>query len=473
MQVFEAIFGWIGSNEAVLSGIAACIVIVGVAYRPIRRLLPGRSAPSEAAARAGRDVAPTSPEAAYPALVDDRPSVAVVPFSNLSNEAAQEFLADGLTEDVILGLSRVKQLFVIARNSCFTYKGRAVDAGQVSRELGVRYVLEGSVRRNSDRVRVTAQLVDATTRESVWSNRFDRPVEEITQVDDEVTEEILAALLPALRRVEAEQAGRAAPEDLNAWALVNRAWVTVQSDLGDEQALQEAASACREAIRHEPDHAFAHAVLGLALSLLTHMEPPRHGDPEAEEVMRRALTLGPDDSLVHHCHAAMCGNFGRTEEGLRAWQRAIDLDPNSAGARAGLGIAQIFLREPARALENIDGALRRSPRDPIAYHWLAHRAFALSLMGNTADAEQAARTSIDQRASRIGLAVLAGVLAERDDMEGALDCWDQLTARQTSVDAAGIATLAAPLAPDPDRGAEMTRILLMLGEAAAARHAAS
>jgi len=197
VEIFEALFTWIGTNEAVLSGIAASIVIFGVAYRPIRRLLPGgrRARSATADGEAASRTAGSSADAPSPPLVTDRPSIAVVPFANLSADPEQAFLADGLTEDIILGLSRVKQLFVIARNTSFTYRGRTVDAATVSRELGVRYVLEGSLRRSGDRIRVTAQLVDATTRSPVWSEHFDRRVEEITQIDDEVTEAILAALV--------------------------------------------------------------------------------------------------------------------------------------------------------------------------------------------------------------------------------------------------------------------------------------
>jgi adenylate cyclase len=462
LEALGAIFTWIGSNEAVLSGIAASIVILGVAYRPVRRLLPGGRPARPPAAAAG----PGEPD--RPALVTSRPSIAVVPFANLSTDPEQAFLADGLTEDVILGLSRVKQLFVIARNTSFTYRGRTVDAGVVSRELGVRYVLEGSVRRTGDRIRVTAQLVDATTRRSVWSDHFDRKVEQITQVDDEVTEAILAALLPALRRAEVEHARRTAPEDLTAWALVNRAWVRVQSDLGDQAALDAAVEACREALAREPDYAFAHAVLALALSLTERDQVDEATRAEAEAAIQRALALAPDDPLVHHCQAALHGNFGRTRDGIRAWQRAIDLDPNSAGARAGLGISLIYTREHEEALAHIDAALRRSPRDPIAYHWLGNRALALAMLGRSREAEDAARASIAQRPSRIALAILAAVVAERGDIDEAARVWRELVTREPRYAPEQIARLAASLAPDPERARTIEQSLLRAARAASA-----
>ncbi len=315
MDFLGSIFRWIGTNESVLSGIAATIVILGVVYVPISRLLRGRSVSAEA----GKQALAASPPSVT--LHTDSPSIAVMPFANLSGDAEQEFLADGLTEDIILGLSRVKQLFVIARNTCFTYKGTTPDAQTVSRELGVRYVLEGSVRKTGDRIRVTAQLVDAKSRTPEWAERFDRKVKEILEIDDEVTEAIVAALLPALRRAEAEDARRSSPEDLTAWALVNQAWVAVQSDLGDVEAATKAIRACEQALERDPDYAFAHAVLGHAKSLLVHQPHahPERSAPDALASIRHALELAPDDGLIHHCHAAVLGNLGNTDEAIRAW----------------------------------------------------------------------------------------------------------------------------------------------------------
>jgi len=442
VEQLVSVFQWIGAHEAVLSGIAATIVIVGVLFTPVGRGL-------RALGRRGRADGPGEPAApgrGLPALVTDRPSIAVLPFTNVSGQAEHEYLADGLSEDILLGLSRVKQFFVIARNSSFTYKGKAIDTQQVSRELGVRYVLEGSVRALGGRVRVTAQLVDATTRSPAWAERFDRELGEILQVDDEVTEAIVAALQPALRGAEAERARRAAPEDLTAWALVNRAWVAVQSDLGSPEAAGAAIEACDEALRLDPDYAFAHAVLGHARSLLAHEGA---GSVEAAEAaMQRAIRLGPDDPQVHYCHAALLGNLGRTADGVRAWERALELDPNSAGARAGLGIARIYLRQPDRALESIDQALRLSPRDPLTYHWLANRALACALLGRWEEALEAARRSVQRTGSQVGYAVLAAALAHAGQSEAAHEAWAELVRRAPGIDVAAIPTLSGSIAPD-------------------------
>ena len=308
MEFLSEIFRVIGTNEAVLSGIAAAIVIVGVLYTAIRRLLGPSKDTSEAI-----DLARPAQPSDTPDVVlhTDSPSIAVMPFANLSGDSEQDFLADGLTEDIIFGLSRVKQLFVIARNTCFTYKGMTPDAGVVSRELGVRYVLEGSVRKVGDRVRITAQLVDASTRTPKWSERFDRKLEEILEVDDEVTEAIVAALQPALRRAEVEHAHRAAPDDLTAWALANRAWVGIQSDLGNAEAAASAIEACEQALTLDPEYAFAHAVVGHARSLLVHQEPLHSEELTARALVsiRKALEIAPNDPVVTHCHAAIMANI--------------------------------------------------------------------------------------------------------------------------------------------------------------------
>jgi adenylate cyclase len=447
VELLTSIFEWIGTYEAVLSGIAATIVIVGVLFTPVGKGLRALFRRTEPA---GHGVAGAATVSDHPPLVIDRPSIAVLPFANLSGDPAHEYLADGLTEDIITGLSRVKQFFVIARNSTFTYQGRAVDVQRVSRELGVRYVLEGSVRRAGDRVRVTAQLIDATTRAHAWAERFDRKLDGILEVDDEVTEAIVSALHPALRRAEVEHSRRANPQDLNAWALVNRAWVAVQSDLGNVETARAAITACEAALAIDPDYAFAHAVLGHARSLLAHQPEPEATAEAALEALRRALQLAPDDPTVHHCHAALLGNLGRTEDAIRAWTRARELDPNSAGARAGLGIAQVYWQQPERALENIDAALRLSPRDPLTYHWLGNRALAYAALGRWEEALESARESIERTPSRIAYAVLAGALAEMNRVEEAHEAYQELALRIPGLDVETFVPLATAVAPSAE-----------------------
>lgn len=460
MEFLGSIFQWIGTNESVLSGVAATIVILSVLYIPLRMLIRRWTGSAE-------PVTTIQPDAGVLTLLHtDSPSIAVMPFTNLSGDAEQDFLADGLTEDIIFGLSRFKQLFVIARNTCFTYKGTTPDAQVVSRELGVRYVLEGSVRKMGDRIRVTAQLVDAATRTPKWAERFDRKLEEILELDDEVTEAIVTALQPALRRAEAEHARRASPDDLTAWALVNRAWVAVQSDLGDAEAATEAIRACDQALALDPDYAFAHAVLAHARSLLVDPSKLHPKDSLAEVSIRRALELAGDDGLIHHCHAAVLSNLGRTDDAIVAWRRAIELDPNNAGARAGLGIAKIFKRQADESLDLIDGALRRSPADPLQYHWLGYRALALLLTGRAAEAIEVSKASMQRRPSRLSHAVFAGALACEGRLQEAGQAWLELDQRFHILVSDDFARYVAALAPDPEWGKVLERALLSAAEAA-------
>jgi adenylate cyclase len=467
VEFLGSIFDWIGTNESVLSGIAASIVIIGVLYVPIRALLRGRTDRGNSTDSPVETAVPEAPTSGD-SVPSDIPSIAVMPFANVSGDPDQEFLADGLTEDIILGLSRVKQFFVIARNTCFTYKGTTADAQVVSQQLGVRYVLEGSVRKTGDRIRVTAQLVDARSRTQKWAERFDRKVEEILEVDDEVTEAIVTALQPALRGVEAEHARRAAPGDLTAWALVNQAWVSVQSDLGSTEAAKSAIAACERALALDPEYGFGHAVLAHATSLLAD-RPQQHFeelDARAMASINRALELAPDDGLVHHCHAALLGNLRRTPEARRAWERAVELDPNNAGAQAGLGISMVFNRQADGALDLIDGALRRSPADPLKYHWLSNRALALAVTDRIPEAIEVAEDSIQRKPSRLAYAVLAGCLACENRMDEAARAWFEVEAGFKNLDAEEFANMAAALAPDPKFGEVISAGLRRAGEAA-------
>jgi len=464
VEFLGAIFQWIGTNESVLSGVAATIVILGVLYVPIRKLIRrlSGSAGSQAVASPG-------PPPETTALQMDRPSIAVMPFTNLSGDPEHEFLADGLSEDIILGLSRFKQLFVIARNTCFTYKGTTPDAQVVSLELGVRYVLEGSLRKTGERIRVTATLVDAETRTPKWAEQFNRPLEQILEVDDEVTEAIVMALHPALRLAEAEHARRMAPGDLTAWALVNRAWIAVQSDLGDAEVAADAIRSCDQALTLDPDYAFAHAVLAHAVSLLISGVEPGSEENRSKALasIERALALAPNDGLVHHCHAAVLANLGRTNETAAAWERAIELDPNNAGARAGLGISMIFNGSPEEGLELIDSALRRSPADPLQYHWLGYRALGLMAIGRVGEAIENARRSLDRKKSRMAYGVLAGGLAHEDRLEEAGAAYAALNERFYGLVTEDFARMAGSLAPDKEWGKVIERNMMRAAEAAA------
>jgi adenylate cyclase len=465
VELISRALAWIATNEAALSGVAAAIVIIGVLLSPLRRRF------SKSVARDGVSGASEPRDARQPivslAPVTDRPSIAVLPFQNLSGDPEHEYLADGLSEDIITGLSRVKQFFVIARNTSFTYKGRAVDVQEVSRDLGVRYVLEGSVRAVGDRIRVTAQLIDATTRAHAWAERYDRPLADILAVDDEVTDAIVAALQPALRRAEIEVSRRADAGDLGAWALVNRAWYSIQSDLGDDPKVRAAAVACEEAIVLDPDYGLAHAVLAHARSLSTDMDAAQETD-DVMLPMQRALELAPDDPGVQHAYAAVLGNLGRTGDAIRAWERSLELNPNNAGARAGLGIAQVYQKRHSDAVENMDTALRLSPSDPLLYHWLAHRALACAMLSRWDEALDNAADSVHRTGSRVGWAAYAGALAHAGRLAEAGEAWRKVVDQTPGISPAVLVGYLRGIAVDEVTADAMLDNLRLASEAASA-----
>ena len=176
----------------------------------------------------------------------------------------------------------------------------------------------------------------------------------------------------------------------------------------------------------------------------------------AEASIRRALQLSDDDPLIHHCHAALLGNLGRTADGARAWERALALDPNNAAARAGLGISRIYMRQPDRALESIDQALRLSPRDPLIYHWLGNRALACAMLGRWDEALEAAESSVQRTGSQVGYAVLCAALAQAGRLEEAHDAWQELSSRSRGLDPGRFRTLIESIAPDAARAREIT-----------------
>jgi adenylate cyclase len=206
-----------------------------------------------------------APPGAAPAL-PNLPSIAVLPFTNMSGDAEQEYFADGMVEDIVTALSRFKELFVIARNSSFAYKGRAVDIQQVARDLGVRYVLEGSVRKAGAQVRITGQLIDAATRAHLWADRFDGAVEDVFAFQDRITESVVGALVPTLRQAEIERARRKPPSSLEAYDYVLRALPLVFANTPAEA--EPAATLLEEALRLQPDYAFANALIAHAYAQL-------------------------------------------------------------------------------------------------------------------------------------------------------------------------------------------------------------
>jgi len=313
--------------------------------------------------------AAAAPQAPPVPGLPDLPSIAVLPFTNMSGDAEQDYFADGVVEDILTALSRFKELFVIARNSSFVYKGRAVDIQQVARELGVRYVLEGSVRRAGARVRLTGQLIDAATRVHLWADHFDGALEDVFALQDRITESVVGVLLPTLRHAEIERARRKPPASLDAYDYVLRAVPLVTANTPAEA--EPAAKLLEEALRIHPDYAYAHALMSLAYAQLfrSAIGRPRE-DARARAVThaRQALRHGPDDEAVLAPAGFVLMVADKDVGGARAaLDRAVALNANSASAFTYRALVLAIAGESESAIEDAERALRLSPLDPHSY----------------------------------------------------------------------------------------------------------
>ena len=323
-----------------------------------------------------------------PALVlPDKPSIAVLPFRDLSRDPEQEYFADGIVEEIITALSRFKNLFVIARNSSFTYKGWAVDVKQVGRELGVRYVLEGSVRKGANRVRITGQLIDAATGAHVWAQHFDGVLEDIFQFQDEMTANIVGALVPRLEHAEIERARRKPTENLDAYDYYLRGLACI--DEWTKEANNEALGLFHKAI--ELDRRFASAY-GMAAYCYVQrdtnfwMTNPAEETAEALRLAQRAAELDKDDAYALCLAGDVFINFSDLDAGAAMIDRALVLSPNLAMAWLCSGWARIWQGAPELAIEHLARAMRLSPIDPMLFAMQAATAFAHFIAGRSDEA---------------------------------------------------------------------------------------
>jgi TolB-like protein/class 3 adenylate cyclase len=335
---------------------------------------------------------------ALPLALPDKPSIAVLPFENMSGDPKQEYFADGMVEDIITGLSRSKSLFVIARHSTFTYKGKAFDIKQVGRELGVRYVLEGSVRRVGDRVRITGQLVEAATGNHIWADRYDSTLEDIFDLQDRVTSRVIGAIYDPLERAEIERAQRKSIESLQAYDYYLRALASFYRFTREEN--NEALKLCEIANGIDPKFAAAYA-LGAYCYAWRKSEGWRtdaaQERDEARRLVKRAIELDKDDaSVLARAGCALTYLAGEVEEGAALFSRAINLDPNLAEARHWLGWIHLYLGDVDAAIEQFHVALRLSPRDPRIDWVQTGLAFAHFFAGRDDVASKWAASTIGQ-----------------------------------------------------------------------------
>jgi TolB-like protein len=350
-----------------------------------------------------------------PALgLPDKPSIAVLPFTNLSGDAEQDYFTDGIVEDIITALSRMRWLFVIARNSSFTYKGRAVDVKQVGRELGVRYLLEGSVRKAANRVRITAQLIDASTGAHLTAERFDGTLQDIFDLQDEVTASVVGAISPKLETAEIARAKRKPTESLDAYDHYLRGMAAVYQ--WTKPSHDEALRLFERATELDPDFATAYGVAarcycwratdGRATDKL------READ-EAGRLARRAVELGKDDAVaLHMAGHAVARVVGDVAAGASLIDRALTLNPNLASAWLSSGWVRVWLGEPNLALAHFARAMRLSPVDLQLFNMQAGTASAHFIAGRDDDALSWAEKALaDQPAFGPALRVAAASYA--------------------------------------------------------------
>jgi TolB-like protein/class 3 adenylate cyclase len=325
------------------------------------------------------------------AVLPDKPSVAALPFQNMSGEAEQDYFADGMVEDIITGLSRIKWLTVIARNSSFVYKGKAVDVKQVGRELGVRYVLEGSVRKSANRVRVTGQLIEAETGRHVWADRYDRTIDDIFALQDELTMSVVAAIEPRLRQAEIERVKRKRPENLDAYDLVLRAIPHIYPAM--PEGATKALPLLDRALNMEPEYAQAHAFAAWAHEVLFARGGMREENRTgAIHHAQLAIAYGQDDAVALSLGGFVMGLVGHEREtALQALEAALALSPSCALAHILGSVVMAYAGDADKAIEWGERALRLSPFDPMGFApWLSIALGRLQL-GKYETAAEAAR----------------------------------------------------------------------------------
>jgi TolB-like protein len=348
----------------------------------------------------------------------DRPAIAVLPFVNMSGDSEQDYFSDGISEDIITALSKLRWFFVIARNSSFIYKGKAVHMKQIAEELGVGYVVEGSVRKGGDRVRITAQLNDVATGSHIWAERYDRSLADVFAVQDEITEAIVAAIEPQLYAAENFRAKRKPPESMDAWDLVMRAlshyWRVTRQDNVVAQALLE------KAIAIDPSYGQAHGVLATSHTFGAHMgwEDVAAATAVAERAALAAILADSEDPWAHQALGSVYLFKRRFDDSLAEFELALRLNPNFSLAQGYYGLALSYSGRWEEADAAARRALRLSPRDPFSAVYYGIAAYAQFSGRNYDEAIRLSREGIRQRSDFVGahrvLTAAAGMTGQTD-----------------------------------------------------------
>ena len=359
------------------------------------------------------------PDAPLP--LPDKPSIAVLPFQNMSGDPEQEHFADGMTEDIITGLSQFRSLFVIARNSTFAYKDKSPDVRDVARDLGVRYILEGSVRRAGERIRITGQLIHAESGNHIWADRYDRELEDIFTVQDEVTSAIIAAIAPEIGTVERERSQRKPPDNFDAWGLYQRGLAAYYAST--EEGHKSAIELFDRVNDIDPTFAPAFAMAATARTRYAmHFMPDNSSEilNQAREKAHKAITLDPQDSMCLWNDGRVHSLLGHHDVAISKVEDAIALNPNDAMARYILGAVLCSTGRSEEAIPHVDHAMRLSPRDIFLTGMLFHRALMLFDLERYEEAfEWVQRASLSANPRPLTFALLTAVLIKLGRMEEA------------------------------------------------------
>ena len=368
-----------------------------------------------------------------------KPSLAVLPFSNMSGDPEQGYFADGMAEDIITGLSRLRWLFVIARNSTFAYKGRSVDVRQVGRELGVRYVLEGSVRKGGSRIRITGQLVEAETGNHLWAERYDRALDDVFAVQDEITQSVIGCIQPEVYAAEHGRLARKPPQSLDAWESFVRGMFLYSQH--SEPGTREALTVLGRAVELDPAYAQAHGVRAVCLAwrAIQGWEDREPAFARAAEWAHRAVATDPAEPWAYLAQGFIAVARRSDADMVSAFSRALEVSPNFAYAHGLLGAAHAFGGRPELAIECVDRAVRLSPRDIFGEEYQLYYAFAHFQAGRYPEAAAAAERAIQLRPGHPVVYIMAaashGLAGETDRARQAIA---QLTALVPQISTGGI-----------------------------------
>ncbi len=429
MEIITVITNWIVENEGLLSGIAALIVVGGVLISPFGASF--RSVVAKHAPFLFNDDNPLADSSGLESTNENgsalsnrqRPAIAILPLNNMSGDAAQDYLADGLTEDLITLVSRLDGFDVIARNSTFAYKGQHPDIREVGRTLGASYVVEGSIRRIGNQIRVTVQLIDAADGNHVWAEKYDRPVDEFFDLQDEVVAAIAAQLHPQLNTAAIARHLEHSEGLLKAWALTRQAFSILRSERNNKINLDRAIALCEQALDLAPDYTDAYGALARAHAIACYYAETDDGEKSierAQEAIAILRRLAPNEAVTFHAIAQLALATDGSAKAVPAFEEAAKRNPNDVLLLASLGYHLVHCGRGEEGIAKLQRALDLSPHDPGRHRLHFLMAMALLNENEISEALGHARASVELFDEfPAALALYAGLLFAQDHKEEA------------------------------------------------------